>query len=87
MKTRVIIPVLGIISLVVSGFLIGIMFMQNTGNWPTDHSNLPRNSDLVSYNIDLPDWNFTLSDETVINLEEMIGQTVIFELMATWCSS
>lgn len=87
MKSRMVVKVAGITTLVVFGFLFGIMYMQYTGNWPTVQSNLPRDTDLSAYNLELPNWSFTLSDDTVINLHDLRGTTVFFELMATWCSA
>ncbi|MHA1909682.1 MAG: TlpA family protein disulfide reductase, partial [Candidatus Thorarchaeota archaeon] len=87
MKSKIIVKVAAIVSLVIFGFLFGIMYMQNTGFWQTEHTNLPRDSDLEVYAIELPNWNFTLSDDTTLSLHDLRGQTIIFELMATWCSA
>jgi thiol-disulfide isomerase/thioredoxin len=87
MKSKLLVKVAAIASLVTFGFLFGIMYMQYSGNWPTGASSLPRDTDLASYEMELPDWSFTLSNETSLNLHDLRGQTLVIELMATWCSA
>ena len=87
MKSKIIVKVSAVMTLVVFGFLFGIMYMQSTGNWPNGSHNLVENTDLGSQQIELPDWNMTLSDSSVVSLHDYRGETVLIELMATWCSS
>ncbi|MFW9920105.1 MAG: TlpA family protein disulfide reductase [Candidatus Thorarchaeota archaeon] len=87
MKSKVLIQATTVAVLVIFGFLFGIMYMQNTGNWPTDSHNIQLETDLGAQQIELPDWSMTLSDNSEISLHDLRGQTVIVELMATWCSS
>ncbi len=87
MKQKVVIQAASIIVLVVFGFLFGIMYLQYTGNWPTDSHRIQQETDLGAQQIELPDWNMTLSDDSVVSLHDFRGQVLIIELMATWCSS
>ena len=87
MKTKILLQVMTVIALVVFGFLFGIMYMQNTGNWPSDTDTIQLDTDLGAQEIELPDWTMTLSNSTEISLYAFRGQVVILDLMATWCSA
>jgi len=87
MKSTILVKVAVVSTLVIFGFLFGIIYMQNAGTWPTGSHNLSHDTDLGSQQIELPNWNMTLSDSSTASLYDYRGQIAIVELMATWCSS
>ncbi len=87
MKSKIIVKAAAVTTVVVFAFLFGIMYMQYSGSWPTATSALPRDADLGSRAIEFQNWDFTLSNESVVSLHDFRGTTLVLELMATWCSA
>ena len=87
MKSKKIMIVDDVSVIVVFGLIFGMMYIQYYGNWTPSNRNIAFDTDLGSQDLELPDWNMTLSDSSVASLHDFRGQVVIIDLMATWCSS
>ncbi|MHA1960601.1 MAG: TlpA family protein disulfide reductase [Candidatus Thorarchaeota archaeon] len=80
--------------LVSLGVLVGAAFLTFTpagnGNGvttTTPPSTIYEDTDLLSLDIHVPDWNFLMSDDELISIQDYEGQFVIVDLMATWCTT
>lgn len=87
MKTRALLTVVAVISLVLLAFSFGILFMQDEETPAQNSNGFARDTDLAPQHVELPNWNFTLSNESTIDMYQLHGQVLIVELMATWCSA
>ncbi|MFW9954538.1 MAG: TlpA family protein disulfide reductase [Candidatus Thorarchaeota archaeon] len=85
MKSKIMAKAAGVTSIVALAFILGIVYIQATGNWPT--AQLQRDVHLGESTIELPDWSFTLSNDESDQLSNYRGQILIVELMTTWCTS
>lgn len=80
------------IAVVVVGLLFGVSFMTMTGSADdsggTDLTRTTVDTDLISLNLQVPsNWEFAMSDGSMLNLEDLRGTIILVDLMATWCSS
>ncbi len=76
--------VLIVISMVVTGIMLGVVYLNNVGNGAPS---LVEDTDLLGQNIEMPNLNMTLTNDTVVGLYDLRGQVLLIELMATWCSA
>ena len=83
--------VLVVSALVVVGFGIGFMFLTfepaSGGNHTTAQEGVAQDVDLLSEDIQLPDWSIVFSDGSVSSLSSFRGRFLVVDLMATWCGS
>jgi peroxiredoxin len=87
MKTRILVTAVAVTSLVLLAFGIAILYMQNAAGPQQSSMEFQRDTDLTSQHVELPNWNLTLSNESTVELNQLRGQVLIVELMATWCSA
>jgi len=60
---------------------------------PTDGDNnnnnssgtIPRDAELLDRSLEAPDWNLSMSNDSIITIHELRGKFVIIDLMALWC--
>lgn len=76
---------------VVVGLLVGMSFLTIPSNDDGGHNQLTRttqDADLLELGLEVPDsWTFDMSDGTTLTLDDLEGQVVLVDLMATWCTT
>lgn len=80
------------IGLVVVGLVVGVSLLtfnpsSNGGNGGTtsDLTTIVADRDLLTLELQAPNWEVELSDGETLELDELRGRLVIVDLMATWC--
>ncbi len=97
METRQILVVVLVLGIVVGG-VVGtsvVLNSQPTTTTTTTESTttttdgvpdfIPRDQDLASYNISVPDWEFLMVDVDNFSISDAYGKFLILEFFATWC--
>jgi thiol-disulfide isomerase/thioredoxin len=88
--------VVGIMSVIlVVGLSIGVMMFTfdpnansgNGGTTPTTPATIEKDTDLLSLQLQVPDWNVLMSDDSLLSIQSLEGKFVIVDLMATWCTA
>ncbi|UCE10796.1 MAG: TlpA family protein disulfide reductase [Candidatus Thorarchaeota archaeon] len=86
--------VLGFMVVLVSiGILIGASFLtfapagNGNGGTTTTSATIYEDTYLESLDLHVPDWNFLMSDDELISIQDYEGQFVVVDLMATWCTT
>jgi cytochrome oxidase Cu insertion factor (SCO1/SenC/PrrC family) len=71
--------------LVFVGLAIGSSFLV----FPTNQlTRTTQDTDLLELGLEVPsNWEFNMSDGSILSLSELKGQVVLVDLMATWCST
>ncbi|MHA1902333.1 MAG: TlpA family protein disulfide reductase [Candidatus Thorarchaeota archaeon] len=89
MKSRnVIISGLIIVIIGFSALLGAFMFLSAPGSLPSNpDAEIDADTDLLDLALEMPNWNFTMSDDTTLSLRSLLGKPIIIDLMATWCST
>lgn len=79
------------VAIVIIGLTVGVSLFafQTSGNNTETHlTGITTDRDLLELGLQVPDnWSFAMSDGTILNLDDLNGQIVLVDLMATWCSS
>ncbi len=79
------------LTIVTLGLLIGVSFLTFPAGDGAEDDPLTRytlNRDLLDLGLEAPsDWTFEMSDGTTLVLNDLRGQIVLIDLMATWCST
>ncbi|MHA2383668.1 MAG: TlpA family protein disulfide reductase [Candidatus Thorarchaeota archaeon] len=79
------------ITMVTVGLLIGATFLTfDTGDNGGEHTPLTRyttDRDLAELDLSPDGWSFEMSDGSTLQLSDLLGQVVVVDLMATWCST
>jgi len=77
--------------MVVIGLLVGVSFLSIPPDDNGGHNQLTRttqDTDLLELGLEVPDsWTFDMFDGTTLTLDDLIGQVVLVDLMATWCTT
>ncbi|MFW9959493.1 MAG: TlpA family protein disulfide reductase [Candidatus Thorarchaeota archaeon] len=77
--------------IVIVGLIVGVSFFafQTSGNNTDSHlTEITTDRDLLELGLQVPDnWSFAMSDGTTLNLDDLNGQIILVNLMATWCSA
>jgi thiol-disulfide isomerase/thioredoxin len=80
-------------SIVVVGLVIGVAILTFPGNGnggtttPPEITTITEDTDLISLELQAPNWELEMSDETTLNVHDLQGRVVIVDLMATWCTA
>ncbi|PNX52760.1 MAG: hypothetical protein BV458_07920 [Thermoplasmata archaeon M9B2D] len=80
------------VAIVIIGLTVGVSLFafQTSGNSDTDShlTGITTDRDLLELGLQVPDsWSFAMSDGTTLNLDDLSGEIILVDLMATWCSS
>lgn len=82
------------ITVLAVGLLIGAAFLTYTPNTPsngnggsTSPATISEDTDLLDLSLRVPDWNFLMSDDSILSIRDYEGQFVLIDLMATWCTA
>ena len=78
--------------IVIIGLSVGVSLFafQTSGSSNTDShlTGITTDRDLLELGLQVPDsWSFAMSDGTTLNLDDLSGQIILVDLMATWCST
>ncbi|MHA1936504.1 MAG: TlpA family protein disulfide reductase [Candidatus Thorarchaeota archaeon] len=89
MKSRnVIVGGLLIAIIGVSALLGAFMFLNAPGSLPLDpNAEIDADTDLLDLALEMPNWNFTMSDDSTLSLQSLLGKPIVIDLMATWCTT
>ena len=82
-----------IIGIVVIGVVVGVSLLtfeggSNGGNGdePPEFTTIVANRDLISLELQAPNWELEMSDGETLELDELKGRLVVVDLFATWCT-
>jgi thiol-disulfide isomerase/thioredoxin len=80
------------LGLVVVGIVVGVAFLTfdpgpngGSNTTPPALTTIVPNRDLLSLELQAPNWELEMSDGETLKLDELRGRLVIVDLMATWC--
>ncbi|MFX0108318.1 MAG: TlpA family protein disulfide reductase [Candidatus Hodarchaeota archaeon] len=81
MKADKVIVISIIAVLVIGGFAVGAFYLL----YPSE--DITEDVDLLDRNMQPPDWEFQLSNDSTVTLHSFRGRYMIVDLMATWCGA
>ncbi len=81
-----------LVSVTSVGILVGAAFLTFTPNTNSGNANsgteaITTDTDLIDLSLKVPDWNFLMSDDSLLSIRNYEGKYIVADLMATWCSS
>ncbi len=84
------VAVLAVVGLAVAVVTVGLGGSPPTnagGSGSGDPSMITDDVDLIDLSLRLPNWPILLSNETLIETNDLRGKFLLVDLMATWCSA
>lgn len=92
MSTEKALILIFLLSVTSVGILMGTAFLTykptNTqGNTNSGKDAITLDTDLLDLALEVPDWTFLMSDDSLLSIRNYEGKYIVADLMATWCSS